>query len=82
MKERYPYKEVTVPKINTWTNMEAGIQYLRELAIVEMLYDDDFDPNDPCDFHDPSAVRSSPIMWAKFTQAVPLMFASTLAAKK
>ena len=71
-----------VPKINNQTNEEAGIQYLRELAVVEMLYNDNFDPNDLNDFHDSDNVRCSKIMWRKLTQAAPVMFASTLGAKK
>ena len=44
MRERYAMK--------TWDTIEKGIQYLREIALVEMLYDPNFAPNDPHQNHD------------------------------
>ncbi|KAK4811151.1 hypothetical protein QYF61_019782 [Mycteria americana] len=35
MKERYPFKEDVVYHPGKWTTMERGIQYLRELAMLE-----------------------------------------------
>ncbi|KAK4807056.1 hypothetical protein QYF61_018397 [Mycteria americana] len=40
MKERYPFKEDVVYRPGKWTIMERGIQYLRELAMLEMVYGD------------------------------------------
>ncbi|GAB0209239.1 hypothetical protein GRJ2_003389600 [Grus japonensis] len=42
MKERYLFKEDDVCRPSTWMAMERGIQYLRELAVREMVcYDPD-----------------------------------------
>jgi len=38
--------------MKTWDTIEKGIQYLREIALVEMLYDPNFAPNDPHQNHD------------------------------
>ncbi|KAK4818477.1 hypothetical protein QYF61_014179 [Mycteria americana] len=40
MKERYPFKEDVICHLGKWTTMERGIQYLRELAVLEVIYDD------------------------------------------
>ncbi|KAK4811029.1 hypothetical protein QYF61_015733 [Mycteria americana] len=40
MKERYPFKEDVIYRPGKWTTMEKGIQYLRELAVLEMVYGD------------------------------------------
>ena len=40
MKERYSLKEVVISHPGKWTTMERGIQYLRELAVLEVIYGD------------------------------------------
>ena len=40
MKERYPFKEGVIYRPGKWTTMEKGIQYLRELAMLEVIYGD------------------------------------------
>ncbi|KAK4818021.1 hypothetical protein QYF61_004145 [Mycteria americana] len=40
MKERYPFKEDVIYHPGKWTTMEKGIQYLRELAMLEVIYGD------------------------------------------
>ncbi|KAK4806240.1 hypothetical protein QYF61_013384 [Mycteria americana] len=40
MKERDPFKEDVVYRPGKWTSMEKGIQYLRELAMLEVVYGD------------------------------------------
>ncbi|KAK4810757.1 hypothetical protein QYF61_007731 [Mycteria americana] len=40
MKERYRFKEDVVYRSGKWTTMERGIQYLRELAVLEVVYSD------------------------------------------
>ena len=50
MRERYPFSDDFVCYPGKWTNMETGIQYLRELAVRELDYnepDDDQLPTDP-----------------------------------
>ncbi|KAK4823427.1 hypothetical protein QYF61_002113 [Mycteria americana] len=39
MKERYPFKEDAIYHPGKWTTMEKSIQYLRELAMLEVIYD-------------------------------------------
>lgn len=59
MKERYPFNNNLEPETKKWNTPEKGIQYLRETAVVEMLYDCMFLPNNPCQDHDPARVRST-----------------------
>ncbi|KAK4831213.1 hypothetical protein QYF61_016050 [Mycteria americana] len=40
MKERYPFKADVVYRPGKWTTMESGIQHLRELAVLEVIYGD------------------------------------------
>ncbi|KAK4806187.1 hypothetical protein QYF61_001110 [Mycteria americana] len=40
MKERYPFKEDVIYHPGKRTTMERGIQYLRELAMLEVIYGD------------------------------------------
>ena len=40
VKDTYPFKEELVNSQSKWTTIEGGIQYLRELAMVEVMYND------------------------------------------
>ena len=40
VKERYPFKEDVICQPGKQTTMERGIQYPRELAMLEVIYDD------------------------------------------
>ncbi|KAK4820990.1 hypothetical protein QYF61_009456 [Mycteria americana] len=40
MKERYPFKEDVIYRPGKWTTMERGIQYLRALAMLEVICGD------------------------------------------
>ena len=60
--------------------MEKDNQYLREIAIVEMLYDPMFVPDNPCQDCDPEKVRSMLSIWQKFTRTAPERYTGTLAA--
>ncbi|GAB0209785.1 hypothetical protein GRJ2_003444200 [Grus japonensis] len=42
VRERYPFSKDVVCRPGKWTTMERGIQYLRELAVREMVY---YDPD-------------------------------------
>ena len=46
VRERYLYIELLQPAMKTWDTIEKGIQYLREIALVEMLYESNFVPNE------------------------------------
>ncbi|KAK4806940.1 hypothetical protein QYF61_027307 [Mycteria americana] len=43
VKDRYPFKEELANSQSKWTTIEGGIQYLRELAMVEVIYNLDDD---------------------------------------
>jgi len=50
VRERYPFSEDVVCYPGKWSNMERAIQYMRELAVRELLYyepDDELLPTDP-----------------------------------
>ncbi|KAK4806253.1 hypothetical protein QYF61_013397 [Mycteria americana] len=49
MKERDPFKEDVVYRPGKRTSMEKGIQYLRELAVLEVVYGDLDDVRSPTD---------------------------------
>jgi len=54
MRERYPISEDFVCCPGKWTIMERGIQYLRELAVRELVYYDPENeqlPTDPDEVH-------------------------------
>ena len=57
VRERHPFKDSLKPVIKKWDTIEKVIQYLREIAMVETLYDPNFAPNDPHQNHDPERVR-------------------------
>ena len=59
VRERYPFKDSLKPVMKKWDTIEKGMQYLREIAVVEMLYDPNFAPSDPCQNHDPERVRTT-----------------------
>jgi len=40
VRERYPFSDDFVCCPGKWTNMERGIQYLRELAVWELVYNE------------------------------------------
>jgi len=43
VKERYPFKEDLVCFPGMWTTMEKGMQYLRESAVLEVMYNINLD---------------------------------------
>ena len=56
--------------------MKKGIQYLRELAVRDMVY---YDPDNAQLPTDPDEVYCTRPMWQKFTGSVPLSYANSLA---
>ena len=57
-------------------SIEQGIQCLRELVVVEVVF-----TNDP-GLRSPDRVRVNPFMWQKLTQLGPQEYASALAIMK
>ena len=80
VREKHPFKDDLMPEERKWTDMEKGISYLRECAMVEMIYSPDFIPDEPDQEHDPERVRCTPNMWRTFTKTAPERYASTFAA--
>jgi len=80
VRERHPFKDRLKPVMKKWDTIERGIQYLREITMVEMLYDPNFVPNDPRQNHDPEGVRTTPDIRQKLTRVAPERYAPTLLA--
>ncbi|KAK4806709.1 hypothetical protein QYF61_027710 [Mycteria americana] len=76
IRERYPFKEDVVYRSGKWTTMEKGIQYLRELAVLEVIYGDLNDVRSPID---PDEVQCTRPMWRKLVRNAPPSCANSLA---
>uniref|UniRef100_A0A8B9W1V8 Uncharacterized protein n=1 Tax=Anas zonorhyncha TaxID=75864 RepID=A0A8B9W1V8_9AVES len=76
VKERYPFKEELVCLPGKWTTMEKGIQYLRELAVREVIYRD---LDNEQTSTDPDEVKYTRTLWQKFVQSAPSSYAISLA---
>ncbi|GAB0208886.1 hypothetical protein GRJ2_003354300 [Grus japonensis] len=75
-RERYPFSEDVVCRSGKWTTMEGGIQYLRELAVREMVYYDPDNTQLPIDRDDVQCTRAT---WRKFVWNAPSSYANSLA---
>ncbi|GAB0207260.1 hypothetical protein GRJ2_003191600 [Grus japonensis] len=75
-RERYPFSEDVICRPGKWSTMERGIQYLRELAVREMVY---YDPDNAQLPTDPDEVQCTRPMWRKFVQSAPSSYANSLA---
>ena len=60
VKERYPFKEDVTYRLGKWTTMEKGIQYLRESAVLEVIYGD---LDDQRSSRDPDEAECTRPMW-------------------
>ncbi|KAK4818030.1 hypothetical protein QYF61_004154 [Mycteria americana] len=76
MKEKYPFKEDVIYRPGKWTTMEKGIQYLRELAVLEVIYGDLDNERLP---RDPDEDQCTQPMWQKLVQNAPSSCANSLA---
>ncbi|GAB0199239.1 hypothetical protein GRJ2_002389300 [Grus japonensis] len=76
VRERYPFSEDVICRPGKWTTMERGIQYLRELAVREMVY---YDPDNTQLPTDPDEVQCTRPMWRKFVRSAPSSYANSLA---
>ena len=77
VRERYPYKDDSLCRLGKWTDMEKGIQNLREMAVFDMIYGDLNDEQSPLD---PDLVPCTQLMWRKFLQSGPEGHSKALAA--
>ncbi|KAK4807215.1 hypothetical protein QYF61_024335 [Mycteria americana] len=76
IKKRYTFKEDVVYRPRKWTTVERGIQYLRELALLEVIYGDLDDVQSPTD---PDEVQCTRPMWWKLVRNTPASCANSLA---
>ncbi|GAB0206793.1 hypothetical protein GRJ2_003144900 [Grus japonensis] len=76
MRERYPFKEDVICHPGKWTTMERGIQYMRELAMWEMVY---YDLDNVQLSKNPDEVQYTRLMWRRFVQSTPPAYAKSLA---
>ncbi|XP_049650061.1 uncharacterized protein LOC126035473 isoform X1 [Accipiter gentilis] len=76
VKERYPFKDEVTCHQGKWTTMERGVQYLRELAMLEVIYNDPENVQSPTD---PDEVQCTQPMWRKFLRSAPPTYANSLA---
>jgi len=76
VRERYPFSEDFVCYPGKWANMEKGIQYLRELAVRELVYYDTDNEQLPTD---PDEVQCTRSMWRKIVRSAPSSYANSLA---
>ncbi|MCQ4179296.1 hypothetical protein FK518_27370 [Klebsiella pneumoniae] len=77
VRDRYFFKEDIVCHPSKWTTMERGIQFLRELAVRELIY---HNLDDPRTSVDPDEIECTRPMWRKFVQSAPSSYANSLAA--
>uniref|UniRef100_A0A8D0FLD9 Uncharacterized protein n=1 Tax=Strix occidentalis caurina TaxID=311401 RepID=A0A8D0FLD9_STROC len=73
VRERYPFNDNFTCQPSKWTTMEIGIQYLRELAVQEVVY---YDPDNAQLPTDPDEVRCTGPMWRTFVRSTPSSYAS------
>ena len=60
MKDRYHFKEDLANSQSKWTTTEGGIQYLRELVVLEVIYSN-LDDNQAS--KDPDEIWCTRSMW-------------------
>uniref|UniRef100_A0A8U7N6I3 Uncharacterized protein n=1 Tax=Corvus moneduloides TaxID=1196302 RepID=A0A8U7N6I3_CORMO len=75
VRARYPFKEDLVNSPGKWTTADEGIQYLRELAVLEIVYRDLKSDRVPEDPEDASCTMA---MWRKVVQSAPASYSSSL----
>lgn len=76
VRDRKPFKEDMIGHLVWWMTMEKGIQYPRELFVVEILCND---TNDNSQNKDPDEGICTPATGRKLLQGAPLSYASLLA---
>jgi len=76
VRQRYPFSDDFVCYPGKWTNMERGIQYLRELTVRELVH---YEPDDDQLPTDPDEVECTAPMWRKFARSAPSSYANSLA---
>uniref|UniRef100_A0A8C0UGE2 Integrase catalytic domain-containing protein n=1 Tax=Cyanistes caeruleus TaxID=156563 RepID=A0A8C0UGE2_CYACU len=75
VRARYPFKEDLVNSPGKWTTADEGIQHLRELAVLEIIYSDLKSDRVP---EDPEDAPCTMAMWRKVVQSAPASYSSSL----
>uniref|UniRef100_A0A8C3VGY1 Uncharacterized protein n=1 Tax=Catharus ustulatus TaxID=91951 RepID=A0A8C3VGY1_CATUS len=75
VRARYPFKEDLVTSPGKWTTADEGIQYLRELAVLEIIYGD---LRSGRVLEDPEDAPCTMAMWRKVVQSAPASYSSSL----
>lgn len=70
---RYPFKEYLANSPKKWTNAEEAIQYLRELALLEIIY-----PSHEINTSNPEDISCTLPMWRKVIQGAPASFVNNM----
>ena len=66
-------------RLGKWTDMEKGIQNLREMAVFDMVYGDLNDEQSPMDLDQAPCTQ---LMWRKFLQSGPAAHSKALAVSR
>jgi len=74
--ERYPFSEDIVCYPGKWTSIEISIQYLKELAVRELVY---YEPDNAQVPTDTDEVQCTQHMWKKFVRSTSSSYANSLA---
>ncbi|XP_051647279.1 uncharacterized protein LOC127472742 [Manacus candei] len=75
VRQRFPFKDYLPCPVRKWTKLEDAIQYLRELALLELMYEDPhYDPVTD----DPEVAICTMPMWKKIIQGAPASYVHTL----
>ena len=77
VRARYPLKEALVNSPEKWTTADEGIQYLRDLSVLDVIYSD-LDDDEVS--KDSAAVLCTRAMWRKVTESGPALYSNSLAA--
>ncbi|KAJ7414759.1 hypothetical protein BTVI_40275 [Pitangus sulphuratus] len=74
VRDIYPFKEYLTSSPGKWMTAEGGVQYLRELAMLELIY---CNP-DYFDILDPANLPCTNPMWRKVIKGVPAPYVNCL----
>uniref|UniRef100_A0A8V0XAP5 RING-type E3 ubiquitin transferase n=1 Tax=Gallus gallus TaxID=9031 RepID=A0A8V0XAP5_CHICK len=80
VRQRYRNRKYVTPRASPWFTLDEGIQRLRQLAVVEMLYADSFDPDDPRADDCPDTTKCTPQMWWQLAVSAPSDLVATMTA--
>ncbi|KAJ7396577.1 hypothetical protein BTVI_143875 [Pitangus sulphuratus] len=74
VREKYPFKKYLMSSPRKWMTAEEGIQYLRELAMLELIY---CNP-DYYNCLEPEKISCTELMWRQVIKGAPASFVDCL----